>query len=358
VRADSFIAAAALLGAAFCIYLASPFLPAVLGALVLSIVFTPIVDRLEHATGRRWLAATIGVAMVFVLILIPAMGIANAATRELRDVYGQLNARSNAEGGWLALLGTVATPAFDWVSMRTGIPADELRSALLERLSSVGGALLRSTTAVAAGLTEAIVQLVVAIMTLFFLLRDGDGIVRHIRGNSPLSPAQTDELLSSTAASVTANVYGVLGVAAAQGLLAGVGYWIVDLPSPVLWGLVTGLFSMVPLVGSGMVWAPAAILLTAGGAWGRGLILVAWGAGVVSMSDNFVRPWIIGQRTNSNTLLVFFALLGGAKLFGLAGLFIGPVALSVTAVLFKFWSSASGSLVLPDRDRADRERAG
>lgn len=358
MRAESFIAGAALLGAAFCVYLASPFLPAILGALVLSIVFTPIVNRLERATGRRWLAASIGVAMVFVLILIPAIGIANAAAQELRGLFGPLNARSTEEGGWLAFLETVAAPGFDWVSTRTGIPADELRSALLERLTAVGGALLRSTTTLAAGLTEFVIQLVVAIMTLFFLLRDGAGILRHIRMNSPLSPGQTDELLSSTASSVTANVYGVLGVATAQGLLAGVGYWIVDLPSPVLWGLVTALFSMVPLVGSGIVWVPAALLLLASGAWGRALLLVAWGGGIVGMSDNFVRPWIIGQRTNANTLLVFFALLGGAKLFGLAGIFIGPVALSVTAVLFKFWSgAASGSPVLLDRDLVDRAPA-
>ena len=98
---------------------------------------------------------------------------------------------------------------------------------------------------------------------------------------------------------------------------------------------------MVPLVGSGIVWVPAVILLAAGGEWTRAAILLAWSAGLVALADNFVRPWIIGQRTNSNPLLVFFALLGGAKLFGLAGLFIGPVALSVTAVLLKFWSAGT-----------------
>ena len=359
MRAGSIVPAAALLGAAFCLYLASPFLPAILGALVLAIVFTPLVDRLERATGRRWLAAVVGVALVFVLVLVPAVLVATAAVRELRDVYVQLNARSAAQGGWLAFLENVATPAFDWVAARTGIATEDLRAGLVERLSQSGGALLRSTTAVAAGLTEGIVQIVVAIMTLFFLLRDGEAVVERLRANSPLPREQTGELLASTSASVVANVYGVLGVAAVQGALAGIGFWTVDLPSPVLWGLVTALFSLVPLVGSGMVWVPAAIMLAAGGAWGRALLLGAWGGGVVSMSDNFVRPWIVGQRTDSSPLLVFFALLGGAKLFGLGGLFIGPVVLSVTAVMFKFWSAAAtiDSHSRPDPDLADRGRA-
>ena len=338
MKPGSIVAAAAILGAAFCLYLASPFLPAILGAAVLAVVFAPLFARIERTARRPSLAAAVVVMLAIVLVLIPAIVVATAATRELRDLYGQLNARSNAGGGWLSMIESFVTPALDWTAAHTGIAAEELRAALVDRLTQAGGALLRSTTAVAAGLTEAIVQIVVAVMTLFFLLRDGPGILGQLRSHSPLPAGQTDELLSHSAAAVVANIYGVLAVAAAQGLLAGIGFWLVDLPSPVLWGLVTALFSMVPLVGSGVVWVPAVILLAAGGAWTRALILLAWSAGLVAMADNFVRPWIIGQRTNSSPLLVFFALLGGAKLFGLAGLFIGPVALSVTAVLLKFWS--------------------
>ena len=339
MRAATWIASAAIAGVAFCVYLASPFLPAILGALVLAVVFDPVTQRLNAATRKRGLAAALGVVLAILLVLIPLAIVMTAATRELREFFSQLNVRSNAEGGWVALLDSVSAPALAWVAAHTGVPPEELRAAIVDRLTQAGGSLLRSTTAVAAGLTEAIVQVVVAIMTLFFLLRDGDVVLTHLRHHSPLSDERTGELVTSTASSVIANVYGVLGVAASQGLLAGTGFWMVGLPSPVLWGLVTALFSLVPLVGSGIVWVPAAIMLAAGGAWGRALLLVAWGGGVVAMSDNFIRPWIVGQRSNSNPLLVFFALLGGAKLFGLAGLFIGPVVLSLTGVMLKFWGA-------------------
>lgn len=341
MNGQGFLVASALAGAAFCLYLASPFLPAILGALLLAVLFAPVQARLEQRCGgRRSLAAFLVILIVLVAVLIPAATVSIAGLRELRDLYGQLNARSAAGGGWLAQIERTAGPGLDWLATRTGIPAEEIRASVVDRLAAVGGSLLRSTTAVAASLTEAVVQTVVAIMTLFFLLRDGPGILAHIRANSPLSADQTAELIDSSGAAIAANVYGVLAVALAQGSLAGVGYWLTGLHAPILWALVTALFSMVPLIGTSAVWVPAVLMLLAAGDYGRAALLGVWSAALVGMADNVVRPWVIGQRTNASPLLVFFALLGGAKLFGLAGLFIGPVVLSVTAVLLKFWSAS------------------
>ncbi|MCC6536237.1 MAG: AI-2E family transporter [Bryobacterales bacterium] len=344
-QAQGFLVVSALAGTLFCVYLASPFLPAILGALLLAVLFDPLQDRLEQALGgRRSVAALAVVLIVLVAVLIPAAMVVSAALGELRDLYSQLNARSAAGGGWLAQIERATGPGLEWLSLRTGVPAEEIRAALVERLAGISGSVLRGTTAVAAGLTEAIVQTAVAVMTLFFLLRDGAGILAHVRANSPLPDEQTAELIESTGAAITANVYGVLAVAVAQGTLAGVGYWLTGLHGPVLWALVTALFSMVPLIGTSAVWIPAVAVLAAGGDYGRAALLAVWSAALVGMADNVVRPWVIGQRTNASPLLVFFALLGGAKLFGLAGLFIGPVVLSVTAVLLKFWSASRNAV--------------
>jgi predicted PurR-regulated permease PerM len=107
------------------------------------------------------------------------------------------------------------------------------------------------------------------------------------------------------------------------------------LPSPVLWGLVTALFSLIPIVGSAAVWGPTVIVLMIAGHWWKGLILLGWGAAVVGQIDGLVRPYVISERAKMNTLLVFFALLGGVKAFGVMGLFIGPVVLSVTLVVLE-----------------------
>jgi predicted PurR-regulated permease PerM len=99
--------------------------------------------------------------------------------------------------------------------------------------------------------------------------------------------------------------------------------------------MVTALFSLVPIVGSAAVWGPAAIVLAISGHWVKALILLGWGAGVVAQADNVVRPYVISERANLNTLAVFFALLGGVKAFGVMGVFIGPVALSFTLVVLE-----------------------
>ena len=112
-------------------------------------------------------------------------------------------------------------------------------------------------------------------------------------------------------------------------------FWVLGLPSPILWGVVTGLFSLIPIVGSAAVWLPAAIILAAGGHWWKSLILLVWGAAIVGQIDSFIRPYVISGRVKLHTLLVFFALMGGVKAFGVMGLFIGPVVLSVTLVLLQ-----------------------
>ena len=112
-------------------------------------------------------------------------------------------------------------------------------------------------------------------------------------------------------------------------------FWILGLPSPVLWGVVTALFSLIPLIGSAAVWGPALIILAVSGHWVKALILLGLGAGLIGQVDSLVRPYVISERANLNTLAVFFALLGGVNAFGVMGLFIGPVALSFTIVVLE-----------------------
>ncbi|HEU4389023.1 MAG TPA: AI-2E family transporter, partial [Blastocatellia bacterium] len=126
-----------------------------------------------------------------------------------------------------------------------------------------------------------------------------------------------------------------LAVAAAQGTLTSIAFVALGLPSPILWGVVTAMFSLVPMVGSAAVWVPASLILFATGDWIRGLILLAYGAGVIGTIDNIIRPFVMSGRVRLHSLLVFFAVLGGVKAFGILGLFIGPITLAVTMALLE-----------------------
>jgi predicted PurR-regulated permease PerM len=171
------------------------------------------------------------------------------------------------------------------------------------------------------------------------------------------------ELRDRISPTVIANFYGSVAVAGLQGSLTGLAFWALGIDSPVLWGLITALFSLVPMVGSALVWVPASIVLLLTGHFVKALILLAAGVAVIGTVDNIVRPLIIGKTVRLHPLFVFFALLGGVRLFGVLGLFVGPVILSFTAALLMIvrehlarseFSSSSPSLPIDVAVRSKR----
>jgi predicted PurR-regulated permease PerM len=168
---------------------------------------------------------------------------------------------------------------------------------------------------------------------LYFLLRYGEDWVSRLAVLAPLDPRATSRLLQTVSDSVVANVNGVLAVAAAQGLLLGLGFWFVGLRSPILWGAVGGLASIVPIVGSPLVWVPVMIAFVVMGSYGKALILGLWGALVVGSIDNVLRPLVVGARGKQHPVLIALAVIGGTYAFGILGVLLGPLIISVAAAV-------------------------
>lgn len=183
-------------------------------------------------------------------------------------------------------------------------------------------------------------KLFVTLITLFFFYRDGDSIVRQIqRVANRFFDHRLDRYAHSVGTMTRAVLYGLLITAVAQGVIAGVGYWIFGLEAPAVLGALTGLLSMAPLFGTAFVWAPAALgLLIAGHTW-KGILLLAWGTLLVHPVDNLLRPYLISSATRVPFLLVMFGALGGLTAFGLVGLFIGPVILGVASAIWREWAT-------------------
>ena len=142
---------------------------------------------------------------------------------------------------------------------------------------------------------------------------------------------------------INATIYGGVVVALVQGGLGAVGFLIVGLPAPVFWGTVMAFLSFVPIVGTSLVWLPAAVILFAQGVYLKSLILLAWGALVVSLSDNLLRPILIGGRTQVHTLLLFFGILGGLRFFGFLGLIAGPLVITICLAMIEIYTAAPPS---------------
>jgi predicted PurR-regulated permease PerM len=176
-----------------------------------------------------------------------------------------------------------------------------------------------------------------AVFALFFLYRHGDSVLAQFRGVATRWLGEAARgYIQAVGVTVRAVVFGIVLTALAQGLLAGLGYWVAGVSAPALWGMVTALVSLIPFVGP-VVWIGLSLGLLAHGETQAALGLFLWGALVVSWVDNLIRPLVISGPTRIPFLLVFLGVLGGLNAFGLIGLFLGPVLLAVSVAIWREW---------------------
>lgn len=312
-----------------CWLMLQPFVDVLLWAMVLVAVFMPVHRRLVSHLQRPTIAATLSTLLVVVTILAPATLVTIAVIGELSDMAGSLDTGARWESVQLVL--QRLQPWIPWVDLHQL----ESREFLLERLQVWSGALANRTLGMVGGVMSTVVQTFLVIFTMFYVFRDGDAIRQAFYDVLPLERGQSRAVVARTAEVIGASVYGVLVIAAIQGLLGGFIFWALGLPSPLLWGVVMFFLCMIPMAGAFLVWAPAALLLVVSGAWGKGLFLTAWGVLVVGTIDNFLSPRLVGQRARLHELLIFFSVLGGLQVFGVLGIVLGPVTVALTLAIFE-----------------------
>ena len=239
--------------------IAWPFLTSFILASILAIVINPLNQWLSRRIRRPGLA-TFLTTFTTVLVLGIALVIAGfALTQELTATYNALNRRSLEEGGWPALVTNTVDRVVDAVATRLPVDKEAIRTELLERMKVATGFLLKNVGAAVGGAMSILITFLLVTIFLYFLLRHGEEWIERLTALIPLDPRVTANLFETVRGSVVANVNGVLAVAAGQGLLLGLGFWFVGLRSPALWGAIGGLASVIPVVGSPLVWVPVVI---------------------------------------------------------------------------------------------------
>ena len=313
-----------------------PFTTVILWAMVLALMFSPLYRQLLARTRRPNLAAGLTLTVAVVSVLLPLVTLSLAVAGEVGTLVDEGPAKWNewAEdpvlqeraARWRADL----AQRFPFVKR---IDGERIR----ESLTVLGEAMVKRSVGIVGSVLRALVEFVLIVFTLFFLLRDADKFEAVLRGLLPLSKRQSDRLIGRTVEVVHASILGVIAIALLQGGLGGAIFAILGLPSPILWGVVMAFFAMIPMIGAGAVWLPAAILLLATGHPGKAIALVAVGALVIGTIDNILRPRLVGGRTGMHELVVFFSVLGGLKVFGVVGLLVGPAVFAVTWSLLELF---------------------
>jgi predicted PurR-regulated permease PerM len=315
--------------------IAWPFLTSFILASILAIVINPANKRLSRRVHRLGLA-TFLTTFATVLLLGMILAFAGLAiTRELTATYDALSRRSLEEGGWPALVTHTADRIVDALAPRLPVNKDAIRTELLDRMKAGTGYLLNNVGAAVGGVTSVLITGLLVTIFLYFLLRHGEDWIDRLAALIPLDPRVTANLLQTVHHSVVANVNGVLAVALGQGLFLGLGFWFVGVRSPALWGAIGGLASIIPVVGSPLVWVPVVIAFIFMGAYWKALLLGLWGALIVGSIDNVLRPFVVGAHDKQHPMLIGLAAIGGTYAFGVLGILLGPLVVSLVAALLK-----------------------
>ena len=325
------------------------FMGAIFWGVALAILFSPLHRRLLARMPRRTnLAALSTLLLCLVVAILPLALIGASLVREASLIYERVNS-GNLDAGTYVQQIMDALPSWvtPWLErLHLGSLAE-----LQDKLSSIAmqASKLAATKALGIGQNTFgfLVGFCVMLYLLFFLLRDGRDLTQRIRMAIPLQSDHKAELSSKFTTVIRATVKGNLAVAAAQGALGGLIFWILGIQGPVLWGVVMAFLSLLPAVGAGLIWAPVAIYFLATGDMGKGLILIAYGVLVIGLVDNVLRPLLVGKDTKMPDYIVLISTLGGMALFGLTGFVIGPV---IAALFMAIWDMFT-RMQLQDEER-------
>ncbi len=310
-----------------------PFLRSIVFALVIGIGFYPLHSLIGRFLARRNLGALISTLAVLLIFVVPAVLLVSAASGEIIHAAQSINDRTVENGGILPYLLQSPERLTNWLEKYLDIKKSGLGGAIDSLPAKASQLLVTFATALVAGLVGFVGESVLTLFILFFVFRDGVDVLNRLAAFSPLEHERTERLFSEVRQSVFANLYGILAVALAQGLLTSTAVAIVGVGSPLLLGIAAAVCSLIPFVGPALVWLPVAIFLIVKGHWWKGLFLLAWGAIAVGTADNIIRPLVIATRVKLHPLLLLFSLIGGVQQFGFVGLFIGPVVISVVVAL-------------------------
>lgn len=332
----NFLLLLALVSVAFAAILL-PFYGAVFWGTILAIIFQPVQHYFEDRLhGRRGWAAAITLLIIVVMVILPVSLLATSLVKEGADIYQRLDSGKLDFGGYLEQV-VNALPSFarDLLD-RVGLTNME---DVQERISqfAMKGSQFLATKAFSIGQNtfQFLISFAIMLYLLFFLLRDGRQVASAVRAAIPLGGGYKQHLLSKFTTVVKATVKGNIVVAAIQGTLGGLIFWALGLQGALLWGVLMAVLSLLPAVGAGLIWGPVAIYFLATGALWQAAVLTAFGAIVIGLADNILRPILVGKDTKLPDYVILISTLGGLGLFGINGFVIGPL---IAALFIAAWS--------------------
>ncbi|MCL9781073.1 AI-2E family transporter [Vibrio sp. S4M6] len=331
----------ALLAAAFaCYLLVKPYINAIVMAFIISLLISPLHAWIEGKLPAHKNSSALLSCIILTFIIVLPLSLVFVSIVNQGSIFSQNVYKWGTHGGIESVINHPLV--LKTVSLvNSYLPFDKINpqdiaQKLGQLAASFGTNLVGISAKVVGDATNFLVNFFLMLFVLFFLLRDHDKIICAMRHIIPLSRSQEDKLLDEIEQVSKSAVMGSFLTALAQGVAGGLGMWAAGFPG-LFWGTMLAFASFIPVVGTALIWIPAAIYLYFTGDTGWAIFLVVWSVAVVGSIDNLLRPFLMQGNSGMNTLLMFFSLLGGLQFFGLIGLIYGPIIFAVTMVMFKIY---------------------
>jgi len=306
----------------------SPFIAPIFLAISFAIIFHPLNFFLRKKDFNPSLAAGLTTMSVFLTVIIPMLLFGWLLFKETRDIYPRTVAYLNQNTG---INLTIRLPKI--------LPVSEfdLKEIALKNVEDIQDKIIKSGTRILRNIFFIIVDFFVMIITLFFIFRDGDKLLKWIIEITPMDPDHKYRILNQFYLTVIAVVKGLLLTAAIQGMAGGIGYYIAGAPSPVLLGMFTSFSAIIPFIGTSTVWIPLSLGMFIFESHISGIFIFLWGSLVVGLLDNVLRPILIGREAKLPVFLLFIGIFGGLRIYGPLGLFIGPILISMVMTFLQIY---------------------
>jgi predicted PurR-regulated permease PerM len=318
-----------------------PFLAGLVWAAILATVFYPAYERLARWLKRPPLASALTCLLLIVMIILPMLLIlillAGESVQAYRVVEAKLQTGNLSGLEWLR-----QTATFVWLRekiLALGLPEPNLSQAAVQTVRSVSQFLVRHSSDVFSGFARFAFNFLVMILGAYYMFLSGPKILAEIRRLSPLRPEYEEAILNKFKEITVATFEGSLLTALLQGTAGGLVFYLFGLDSPLLWGAAMAFLSLVPLVGTALVWGPVVIYFLLTGSTLKGLLLMAVSAAVVGSIDNLVKPLLIRRGAEIPTAWVFIGVMGGVGVFGFLGLVLGPLMMAILLALIEIYKT-------------------
>lgn len=331
-----------IIGTLYLLYIViEPFFTTLMIAGVLTILFYGVYKRiLKLFRGSARTASVATCMIVLFIIVVPLALFIFLLAKEGIDMYGTISAKVSSgafdflfkwkEGGWFYDLKIKLAPVIDFDKL-------DIKSLVVDTARNVSTFLVAQSAEIAKNIGSILLSSIIMLFSMFYLFKDGNKFIEKLTILSPLPKKYEVEIIRRVRETVKAIAFGVFLTAIIQGMVAGIGYTIVGVPSPIFWATATAFFSLIPLVGTATIWVPIALITILTGNYVGGVFLGLWGVFVVGTIDNLVAPMLIGSRAKTYPLLTFFVVIGGIWVFGLQGLVFGPMVLILLLTLLHIY---------------------